>query len=184
MVLRAVFIAVVGAVFLAASPSMADGYRPDEFLNLDLSKAVFSPKPLGPPARFEPMPVEAKTDAQSNAVPVDGAPMDGAPMDGARKHVDAAPVPVDAARKRVKAMPVHANSAPKHVNATPKHVNAVAKVARNKVAHARAEKPRTPAGTKLARKHTNPLDAQASDTRIQVWPCRSGGICNWQRSAP
>jgi len=24
-------------------------------------------------------------------------------------------------------------------------------------------------------------DAQALDTRIQVWPCRSGGICNWKR---
>jgi hypothetical protein len=47
--------------------------------------------------------------------------------------------------------------------------------------HARAEKPRPPAPTKLVRRHTNPLDAQASDTRIQVWPCTSGGICNWQR---
>jgi len=49
--------------------------------------------------------------------------------------------------------------------------------------HARAERPRTPARTKLVRRHSNPLDANASDTRIQVWPCRSGGICNWQRSA-
>jgi hypothetical protein len=47
--------------------------------------------------------------------------------------------------------------------------------------HARAEKPPAPARTKVARRHTNPLDAQAFDTRIQVWPCRSGGICNWQR---
>ncbi len=36
--------------------------------------------------------------------------------------------------------------------------------------------------TRLARRHRgNPLDAEAFDTRIQVWPCRSGGICNWQR---
>jgi hypothetical protein len=34
---------------------------------------------------------------------------------------------------------------------------------------------------RLARQHRNPLDAQALDTRIQVWPCRSGGICNWKR---
>jgi hypothetical protein len=34
--------------------------------------------------------------------------------------------------------------------------------------------------TRLARRHSNPLDAQAFDTRIQVWPCRSGGICNWR----
>jgi hypothetical protein len=48
------------------------------------------------------------------------------------------------------------------------------------VAHARAEKPRGAARTKLARRHGNPLDAQAFDTRIQAWPCRSGGICNWK----
>jgi len=33
----------------------------------------------------------------------------------------------------------------------------------------------------LARRHGNPLDAQAFDTRIQVWPCKSGGICDWKR---
>jgi hypothetical protein len=49
------------------------------------------------------------------------------------------------------------------------------------VAHERAEKPRAAARTKLARRHTNPLDAQARDTRIQTWPCKSGGICDWQR---
>jgi hypothetical protein len=45
----------------------------------------------------------------------------------------------------------------------------------------RAEKPRGAARTQLARRHGNPLDAQAFDTRIQVWPCRTGGICNWRR---
>jgi hypothetical protein len=50
-----------------------------------------------------------------------------------------------------------------------------------RVAHERAEKPRGAARAKLARRHTNPLDAQARDTRIQTWPCRSGGICDWQR---
>src|SRR6266487_1428731 len=49
------------------------------------------------------------------------------------------------------------------------------------VAHERAEKPRGAARTKLARRHTNPLDARARDTRIQTWPCKSGGICGWQR---
>jgi hypothetical protein len=49
------------------------------------------------------------------------------------------------------------------------------------VAQERAEKPRGAARTKLARRHTNPLDAQARDTRVQTWPCRSGGICDWQR---
>jgi hypothetical protein len=140
MVLRAVFAAAVFIAFLAVSPSIADEYRPDEFLNLDLSKAALSPKPLGPPAQFEPRRVEGKSDPQSKAV-----------------HVDAAPVQMDAVRK------------------------AAPKAARIRVVHARAEKPGAAARTKVVRRHTNPLDAQASDTRIQVWPCRSGGICNWQR---
>jgi hypothetical protein len=152
MALKAVFAAVVCAVFLAGNPSIADEYRPDEFLTLDLSKAALSPKLLGPPAQFEPMRVEAKTDAQSKAV-----------------HVESAPV--------------HVKAAPVHVDAVPKHVNAAPKAAKTKIVHARAEKPRAPARTMLARRHSNPLDAQASDTRIQVWPCRSGGICNWQRPA-
>ena len=43
-----------------------------------------------------------------------------------------------------------------------------------------AEKPRIAARTKLARPRSNPLDAQARDTRIQTWPCKSGAICGWQ----
>ncbi len=43
--------------------------------------------------------------------------------------------------------------------------------------------PHGPATTHIARRHSNPLDAQARDTRIQVWPCRSGGgICDWKRA--
>jgi hypothetical protein len=132
MVLKGIFAAVVGMALLGSSASMADGYKPEEFLSLDLSKAALSPKPLGPPARFEPVRVEAKADSQ-------------------RGHV-------------------HASAAPK----------ASAKI---RVAHVRAQKPHTAARTRLAHRHTNPLDAQAFDTRIQVWPCRSGGICNWQRPA-
>jgi hypothetical protein len=49
-----------------------------------------------------------------------------------------------------------------------------------RVVHQRAEKPRGAARVKLARRHTNPLDAQARDTRIQTWPCKSGAICGWQ----
>lgn len=45
----------------------------------------------------------------------------------------------------------------------------------------RADKPRVAARTKLARPRGNPLDAQARDTRIQTWPCKSGAICGWQR---
>ncbi len=46
---------------------------------------------------------------------------------------------------------------------------------------ARAEKPRAPARAKVVRRQGNPLDAQARDTRIQKWPCKSGGICAWKR---
>jgi hypothetical protein len=49
------------------------------------------------------------------------------------------------------------------------------------VAQERIEKPRAAARTKQARRHGNPLDAQARDTRIQTWPCTSGAICGWQR---
>ena len=58
--------------------------------------------------------------------------------------------------------------------------HAVVRTAR--VVHMRAVRPRGSVRTKLARRHTNPLDAQAFDTRIQVWPCKSGGICDWKRS--
>jgi len=67
------------------------------------------------------------------------------------------------------------------VDAAPKAVNAAPSAVRTRIVHARVEKSHAPAQTKVVRRHTNPLDAQASDTRIQVWPCRSGGICNWQR---
>jgi hypothetical protein len=49
------------------------------------------------------------------------------------------------------------------------------------VAQERIEKPRAAARTRLARRHSNPLDAQARDTRIQTWPCKTGGICGWRR---
>ena len=54
-------------------------------------------------------------------------------------------------------------------------------VAQERAEKPRAEKPRIAARTKLARPRSNPLDAQARDTRIQKWPCKSGGICGWQR---
>jgi hypothetical protein len=135
---RGIFAAVVCAALLAAGFARADEYRPEEFFSLDLPKAVFSPKRLGPPARFEQVQVQAKTDFQS---------------------------------KPVHTMPIHVAAMPKTA-------------AKIRPAHVRAEKPRRPARTRLARRHGNPLDAQASDTRIQVWPCRSGGICNWQRATP
>jgi hypothetical protein len=142
MVLKSVFTAVICTALLAWSGlSVADEYRPDEFLGLDLSTAVLSPKPLGPPSQFAPVAVEARADRASDRAP---------------------------ARAEAKAEP--------KVVRTKRIV-----IPRTEVAHMRAQKPRGAARTKLARRHGNPLDAQAFDIRIQVWPCRSGGICNWKR---
>jgi hypothetical protein len=44
----------------------------------------------------------------------------------------------------------------------------------------RTAKRRPAVRTRLVHQHANPLDAQAFDARIQVWPCKSGGICNWR----
>jgi hypothetical protein len=138
VILKNVFAAILCATLLAwTGISIADEYRPDEFLGLDLSRAALSPKPLGPPAGFTPAPVEARTNRAS-----------------------------ERAQARVE---------PK---AEPKNVVRI-----TAVAHIRTAKSRGAARTKLARRHGNPLDAQAFDTRIQVWPCRSGGICNWKRPA-
>jgi hypothetical protein len=122
------FAAVLCATLLGWSGlSVADEYRPGEFLGLDLSSAVLSPKPLGPATQFAPVRIEARAERAS---------------------------PAASAR------------------ATP---------AKTHVAYQRADKPRGVARTRLARRGGNPLDAQAFDTRIQVWPCRSGGICGWKR---
>jgi hypothetical protein len=136
MILKNAFPTILCATLLVwSSMSLADEYSPGEFLGLDLSKALLSPKRLGPPAEFAPVAVEARTDRGS---------------EGAQARME-----------------------PK---AQPKIV-----VPRTRVAHMRAQKPRGAARVQLARRRGNPLDAQALDTRIQVWPCRSGGICDWQR---
>jgi hypothetical protein len=128
MGLKNAFMAVVCAMLLGWNgASAADERRADEFLSLDLSTAVLSPKPLGPVSHFAPVQPDAGAQARARPATV---------------------------------------------------------VAPARVAHFRGEKPRGYARTKLARRHGNPLDAQAFDTRIQVWPCKSGGICNWQRPAP
>jgi hypothetical protein len=143
MALKNVFTAAACGVLLALSGSaLADEYRPGQFLGLDLSSAVLSPKRLGPPTEFAPVPVEANADRGSAQ-----------------------------ARVEPKAAPKIAESRPgPHI------------VIRNaRIAHVRSEHPRGAARTRLAHRHGNPLDAQAFDTRIQVWPCRSGGICTWKR---
>ena len=88
-----------------------------------------------------------------------------------------APVRIEA---RNDARPVKTERVVVPKEAAPKPYAATAHVTTH-VAQGRVEKPRAAARTKLARRHTNPLDAQARDTRIQTWPCKSGGICGWER---
>jgi hypothetical protein len=141
MVLKNIFVASLCATLLVwGAPSVADEYRPDEFLSLDLSKAVLSPKPIGPRAQFAPVAIEAKADPGSD-------------------------------RPQARMEP----------KGHPKIVVRHAAVPRTSLAHVRSGKPHGAVATRLARPHGNPLDAQARDTRIQVWPCKSGGICDWQR---
>lgn len=75
---------------------------------------------------------------------------------------------------------VQARTDAKSVVAEPKTAHQPA-VRTSRAAEKPAAKPRGMARTKLARRHGNPLDAQAMDRSIQTWPCRSGGICNWKR---
>src|SRR5258708_36816918 len=68
MVLKRAFaVAFCAGLLISLVPAMADEYRPDEFLGLDLSKAVLSPKRLGPDTEFAPVPVEAKADRRDGA---------------------------------------------------------------------------------------------------------------------
>ena len=132
MVLKNVIAAALcTGLLMSGSAGLADEYRADEFLGLDLPQAVLSPKRLGPETQFAPVRIEARTD---------------------RKPV------------KTERVVVSKEAAPKP-----------------QMAQERVEKPRARVRTKLARRHSNPLDAQARDTRIQTWPCKSGGICGWQR---
>jgi hypothetical protein len=140
MVPKNLFAALGCAVLMTWSgAAAADQYRPGQFLGLDLSSAVLSPKPLGPPATFAPISLEPKADHKA-----------GSSGEGAQARAE------PRAEPRVVVHTTH-------------------------LAHALAERPRHAARTRLAHRHGNPLDAQAFDTRIQVWPCRSGGICGWKR---
>ncbi|WP_429029037.1 hypothetical protein [Bradyrhizobium sp. I1.14.4] len=125
----------------------ADEYRPSEFFSLDLSRAVLSPKPLGPPAQFEPVPVEANTDHTPD------------------QHANVEP---QVEEPKVEQSKVERRKAVQTTRVTAPHER------KRAVAH-------VPARAKLARRHSNPLNAEARDTRIQTWPCRTGGICNWRR---
>jgi hypothetical protein len=142
MVLKNAFAAVLcTGLLMLGGPALADEYRAGELLGMDLSKAVLSPKRLGPETEFAPVPIEARTD-----------------------------------RKQVKTERV----------VVPKVAEPKVTERKTRAVQDRVEKPRGAARAKLARRHSNPLDAQARDTRIQTtriqtWPCKSGAICGWQR---
>jgi hypothetical protein len=156
MVLKRMVPALAAAALLAVgSAALADEYRPSEFLGLDLSKAVLSPKRLGPPAEFAPVAVEAKSEIKSEV----------------RSEARANPASeANWARNELKTEP--RKVAVRDVEVTHPY----------RIVHATSDKPEGAARTRLAHRHGNPLDAQAMDARIQKWPCRSGGggICDWK----
>ena len=125
---RVLLIVLSSVLAMSSALATAADYRPDEFLTLDLSRAVLSPKPLGPANTFGPVAATDRTDSIAGP---------------------------------------HA------------HVRPASRAGRT--AHVSAGKPPGAARTRLAHRHRNPLDAQAMDTRIQVWPCKSGGICKWKQ---
>jgi hypothetical protein len=148
MILKNVFAAIVATTLLASGgSSLAADYQPGDFLHLDLSKAVLSPKRLGPATQFAPLPIEASSDPAKPAIK---------PTAEARAEPKITPEP---SARKVRTARVHLENAQR----------------------AHVEKRRGAARTKLAHRHTNPLDAQAFDRRIQVWPCKTGGICDWHR---
>ena|ERR1700757_769002 len=156
MVLNRVWLAAIGMAVLAWSGvAVAQQYSADELLTLDLSHAVLSPKPLGPAASFTPGPLDVTIDrgkaAQTNAEFV----------------VDPKTVPTAT---------VHAKTT-STAKATPRPTAAHTRVAHARVERAAPHKPRA----LVALHGRNPMEAQARDTSVQVWPCRSGGICNWKR---
>jgi hypothetical protein len=67
------FAMAVALVLAWGGVARADDYKPGEYLGLDLSKAVLSPKRLGPETQFAPVALEARggNEAQARAEPVD-----------------------------------------------------------------------------------------------------------------
>jgi hypothetical protein len=168
MVLNRVCFAAFGVMFLAWSGvSAAQQYRPNEYLNLDLSRAVLSPQPLGPAASFAPGPLDVTVDRGKDAAPA-----------SAELVVDPKTVPTAT---------VHAdnNSTPKNFtskNSTPKTALRTA-ASGMRAAHVRTAERSVPHKPRalVALHGRNPMEAQARDTTVQIWPCKSGGICNWKR---
>ena len=150
MVPRCLVPAIFAAALVASGNASAADYGPGDFLNLDLSKAVFSKTPLGPRTEFAPVPVEAKGDRGSEPA-------------WARNDRKLEP-------KRVRT--VHAAQPHRATH-----------LAIDRATHVATARPHGTARVRLAHRHyRDPMNARAMDTRIQTWPCRSGGgICDWKR---
>ena len=166
MVLNRVWLAAFGVMVLAWSGlSVAQQYQPDEFLNLDPTRAVLSPKPLGPATSFTPGPLDVRVDRSKDAAP------------------STAEFVVDP--KIVPAATVHAENKPesKPENKSTARTALRTLASGRRMAHARAERsaPHHAPRALVALHGRNPMEAQARDTGIQVWPCKAGGICNWKR---
>jgi hypothetical protein len=156
MILRHIWFAAIGVTALAWSGLVAaQQYRADELLHLDLSRAVLSPKPLGPAATFAPGPLDVTIDRGTNAVQANG-----------ESEVEPKPVP----------------TATVHVEGSATTAPGTATSGIRAAAHARAERSVSRKPHALVALHQrNPVEAQARETKIQVWPCKSGGICGWKR---
>jgi hypothetical protein len=154
---RGRLLAAIGLALVWSSLAAAQPYRPDDFLKLDLSKAVLSPQPLGPAASFTPGPLDVTVDRGGKPAQAD-----------AELVVDPKVVAADTVRPETQSAA---------------RVEPASRTApRVRVAHARLERPAPHKPHTLVALHgRNPMEAQARDIRIQVWPCRSGGICNWKR---
>src|ERR1700724_2915637 len=162
MVLNRVWLAATGLAFwgmtaLALSGlASAQPYRAGEFLNLDLSRAVLSPKPLGPAASFTPGPLDVTVDRGNNAAQA-----------SAELVVD--PKPVATAT-------VHAQNDSTSNNSTPKNFTSKSLTSKTtlrtaasgwRAAHASAERslPHKPHAL-VALHGRNPMEAQARETTV------------------
>jgi hypothetical protein len=168
-------------VLLSGGASLAAEYRANEFLGLDLSQAVLSPKPLGPAAEFAPVPVQAKTDSNSDMVKSETAKTaktkTAKTKTAKSETAESETAESETAESETKSETVKndtaENNAVEHDTATTE-VRAEPKAAPHRgraLAHFRPEKTHGAERTKLAHRQGNPLDVQAFDTRVQAWPC-------------
>ena len=123
MVLNRVWLAAVGVTALAWSGlSAAQQYRADEYLKLDLARAVLSPKPLGPAESFTPGPLDVTIDrgkvaSQSSAELV----IDPKTVPAATVHAENNPTPKPAPKTALQTATPHTRVAHARVErATPR----------------------------------------------------------------